>query len=187
VLEDEAHAMLSDLVGGVCGRSGDAVIFSLHKMLPFSEGGILLLNKSFSEVVRTQIAASDLSSDMPPFWEYDLHRIASVRRRNAEQLIGAMAELEGYVKLLFPSLPPGVVPQTLPVITLRKNRDELYFEMNDAGFGVVSLYHTLIAQIDAQEFPESHALASRILNLPVHQDVEPEQLTAMIAKLRELA
>jgi dTDP-4-amino-4,6-dideoxygalactose transaminase len=39
VLEDEAHAMLSDLVGGACGRTGDAVIFSLHKMLPFREGG----------------------------------------------------------------------------------------------------------------------------------------------------
>jgi dTDP-4-amino-4,6-dideoxygalactose transaminase len=59
--------------------------------------------------------------------------------------------------------------------------------MNDAAFGVVSLYHTLIDSIDPEEFPESYALASRIMNLPVHQDAEPEQLTAMIDKLRELA
>jgi len=31
-VEDAAHAMLTDLVGGVCGRSGDACIYSFHKM-----------------------------------------------------------------------------------------------------------------------------------------------------------
>jgi dTDP-4-amino-4,6-dideoxygalactose transaminase len=187
VLEDEAHAMLSDLVGGACGRAGDAVIFSLHKMLPFSEGGVLLLNPSISDTVRMRIAGIESHGDLLSFWEYDLHCIATVRRRNAEQLIAALSPLAGRVNLLFPSLPPGVVPQTLPVIIQRKNRDELYFEMNAAGFGVVSLYHTLIDRVNAQEFPESHALASRIMNLPVHQDAEPEQLTAMIDKLRELA
>jgi dTDP-4-amino-4,6-dideoxygalactose transaminase len=187
VLEDEAHAMLFDVVGGVCGRAGDAVAFSLHKILPFCNGGVLLLNQSICDDVRVQMEASRQLSDLLPFWEYDLHSIASVRRRNAEQLITALAVLADRVKPLFPSLPPGIVPQTLPVIVQRKNRDQLYFEMNAAGFGVVSLYHTLIDRVNAQEFPESHALASRIMNLPVHQDAEPEQLTAMIDKLRELA
>ena len=41
VLEDEAHALLSDLVGGICGRFGDAAVFSLHKMLPFTSGGAI--------------------------------------------------------------------------------------------------------------------------------------------------
>ena len=79
------------------------------------------------------------------------------------------------------------MPQTLPVVIQQKNRNDLYFEMNSAGFGVVSLYHTLINIIGSQEFSESHSLASRIMNLPVHQDAEPEQLTAMVNKLRELA
>ena len=187
VLEDEAHAMLSDLVGGACGRAGDAVIFSLHKMLPFSEGGVLLLNPSISDNVRMRIAGRESHGDLLSFWEYDLHSIATVRRRNAEQLIAALPLLAGRVNLLFPSLPSGVVPQTLPVVIQQKNRNDLYFEMNSAGFGVVSLYHTLISIIGTQEFPESHALASRIMNLPVHQDAEPEQLTAMVNKLRELA
>ena len=186
VLEDEAHAMLSDLVGGACGRTGDAVIFSLHKMLPFREGGVLLLNPSIADGVRMQLAEREPQGELLSFWEYDLHCIATIRRRNAEQLIAALSPLAGRVNLLFPSLPPGVVPQTLPVIIQRKNRDELYFEMNAAGFGVVSLYHTLIDRVNAKEFPESHALASRIMNLPVHQDAKPEQLAAMIDKLREL-
>lgn len=187
VLEDEAHAMLSDVVGGVSGRSGDAVIFSLHKMLPFCEGGVLLLNQSIPQGVRTQIETSTDRSELLPFWEYDVYSIALARRRNAEYLINGLAGLAGRVGLLFPGFPPGVVPQTLPVIIQKKNRDELYFEMNAAGFGVVSLYHTLIDSVNEREFPESHALASRIMNLPVHQDVKPEQLTAMLDKLRELA
>lgn len=187
VVEDEAHAMLSDLVGGACGRAGDAVIFSLHKLLPFSEGGVLLLNPSISDTVRMRIAGRESHCDPLPFWEYDLHCIAAVRRRNAEQLIAALPVLAGRVNLLFPGLPPGVVPQTLPVVIQQKNRNDLYFEMNDAGFGVVSLYHTLINRIGTEEFSESHALASRIMNLPVHQDIEAGQLTAMVDKLRELA
>ena len=187
VLEDEAHAMLSDLVGGVCGRAGDSAIFSLHKVLPFHEGGLLLLNSSASDSVRKKLAEDEHPGELLSFWEYDLHCIAAVRRRNAEQLIAALPALEGRVSLLFPSLPPGVVPQTLPVVIQQKNRDDLYFEMNSAGFGVVSLYHTLIGDIGAQEFPESHLLASHIMNLPVHQDVEPQQLEAMVHKLGDLA
>jgi dTDP-4-amino-4,6-dideoxygalactose transaminase len=186
VLEDEAHAMLSDLVGGVCGRAGDSAIFSLHKMLPFHDGGVLVLNPSTSDSVREKLSEDEHRGELLSFWEYDLHYIAAVRRRNAEQLIAALPALEGRVNLLFPSLPPGVVPQTLPVVIQQKNRDDLYFEMNSAGFGVVSLYHTLIEDIGAQEFPESHVLASRIMNLPVHQDIQPQQLEAMVHKLREL-
>jgi dTDP-4-amino-4,6-dideoxygalactose transaminase len=186
ILEDEAHAMLSDLVGGVCGRAGDSAIFSLHKMFPFHDGGVLLLNPSASDCVRMKLATNEHHGELHSFWEYDLHRIAMVRRRNAEQLIAALRALEGRVNLLFPSLPSGIVPQTLPVVIQQKNRDDLYFEMNSAGFGVVSLYHTLIEDIGAQEFPDSHGLASRIMNLPVHQDVQPQQLEALVHKLREL-
>jgi dTDP-4-amino-4,6-dideoxygalactose transaminase len=186
VVEDEAHAMLSDLVGGICGRAGDAVVFSLHKILPFREGGVLLLNPSIADSVRTRLEKREAPLEPLPFWEYDLHRIADLRRRNATQLMAALPGLANGVQLLFPNLPPGVVPQTLPVVIRSKNRNNLYVELNDAGVGVVSLYHTLIDSISASEFPESHVLASCIMNLPVHQDVEPCQLDAMVGKLQEL-
>lgn len=48
VLEDEAHAMFTDLIGGCSGRLGDACIFSLHKMLPVKDGGMLLWNVGLS-------------------------------------------------------------------------------------------------------------------------------------------
>ena len=52
------------------------------------------------------------------------------------------------------------------MIVREANRDELYERMNAAGFGVVSLYHTLIEQIPRDEFPESFELSRTILNLP---------------------
>ena len=66
------------------------------------------------------------------------------------------------------------------MIIADRSRDALYFKLNEAGYGVVSLYHTLIAPIDAQAYPVSHWLARRVLNLPVHQDIQPHQLEAMI-------
>lgn len=52
--------------------------------------------------------------------------------------------------------------------------------MNDAGFGAVSLYHTLIDQIRENEFPASHQISRRILNLPIHQDAQEEDLHEMV-------
>lgn len=57
--------------------------------------------------------------------------------------------------------------------------------MNRAGFGVVSLYHTLIEPISESVYPESHRLSRKILNLPVHQDILPEDLDALIACLKK--
>jgi len=55
--------------------------------------------------------------------------------------------------------------------------------MNDAGYGVVTLYHTMIAEISRDEFPGSHALSRRILNLPVHQDTDRDALGRMVDTL----
>jgi dTDP-4-amino-4,6-dideoxygalactose transaminase len=55
--------------------------------------------------------------------------------------------------------------------------------MNAAGFGVVSLYHTMIEQIAPERYPHSHAISHCILNLPVHQDASPDDMKAMIRTL----
>ena len=187
ILEDEAHALYSDWIGGVCGRFGDAAILSLHKMLPFESGGLLVLNDSFDANTVERLKNSPLRCDLrqSPL-DYDLLGISTARRRNADTLLALVSPLAGKVDLLYSRIPAGVVPQTLPVIIASKSRDELYFSMNESGFGVVSLYHTLIDQIQQPEFPVSHWLARRILNLPVHQDIQPGQLAAMIACLGRL-
>lgn len=184
VLEDEAHAMLSDWIGGICGRFGDACIFSLHKLLPVSSGGLLIINGS--DISNDALALTSNEVSTVQLLSYDLAAIASVRRRNAVFLADALKPLAGRVDLLFNTLPPGVVPQTLPVLIRSRSRDELYFEMNAAGFGVVSLYHTLVDAVTPDAFPDSHDLAHHIMNLPVHQDVETDQLEMVVAQLDRL-
>lgn len=182
VLEDEAHAMLSDLVGGICGRLGDACIFSLHKLFPFETGGMLMVNQTMSSIPAL-IENSQLESFLP--WEFDLKGISAKRQENARLLSGLLEPLAGRIDPLWGEPSPGEIPQTYPVIVQHASRDQLYFMMNDAGFGVVSLYHTLIKEITPDAFPASHWLSRRILNLPVHQDVQTEYLELMVRKLEQ--
>ena len=73
----------------------------------------------------------------------------------------------------------GEVPQSFPIVLHYGDRDRIYREMNAAGFGVVSLYHTLVPAIDPQLFPASAQLSRRILNLPVHQDATRNSPTTL--------
>jgi dTDP-4-amino-4,6-dideoxygalactose transaminase len=180
VLEDEAHAMFTDLVGGISGRLGDAAIFSLHKMLPLADGGLLLANQARG--FKLDGILSDGKRITLP-WEFDLKEIAAERVAHADQLSSLLEPHADALEPLRKELTPGEVPQTYPVLIHGVSRDILYQRMNDAGYGVVTLYHTMIAQISREEFPGAHALSRRILNLPVHQDTNRAALGQMVETL----
>jgi dTDP-4-amino-4,6-dideoxygalactose transaminase len=183
VLEDSAHAMLTDLVEGSCGRAGDATFYSLHKLLPVSDGGLLVMNPH-SAIRLQDVPVEEHPGDAP--WDFDLREIAAIRVRNARllhELIAADGRLDGAVEPLWQYLPDGVVPQTFPVVINHVSRDELYFRMNEAGFGVVSLYHTMIDSLAPGAHADAHALSRRLMNLPVHQDATVDQLRAMVREL----
>ncbi|MEN6372100.1 MAG: DegT/DnrJ/EryC1/StrS family aminotransferase [Armatimonadota bacterium] len=185
VLEDEAHAMFTDLIGGCSGRLGDACIFSLHKMLPVNDGGMLVVNDDYRGILDSVDHLDSVKFKCKLPWQFDLERIANARVENAHRLQKLLEPLSGEIDLLRNDLPCGNVPQTYPIIIRNVSRDELYFEMNNAGFGVVSLYHTLVDSIHKHEFTESHRLSHVMLNLPVHQDVCPQDLYDMVNKLNE--
>jgi dTDP-4-amino-4,6-dideoxygalactose transaminase len=185
VLEDEAHAMLTDLVGGASGRLGEACVFSLHKLLPVPTGGCLVFN-SFRDPILGNI---ELPAEERELLEFDLAEIARRRRENQETLVRLLDlsdALREKVVPLWGALPYPEVPQTVPVLVPEGLRDRLYHAMNQLGFGVVSLYHTLIEPLATEEFAASRAVSRRILNLPVHQDVEPAELERLVAALGDL-
>lgn len=186
VLEDEAHAMFTDLIGGISGRLGDACIFSLHKMLPMSRGGLLVINPGHEALLET-IEPADIRAlvDVGNPWEYDFAEIAARRRENALELTRLLQPLAGEIDPLWGDPQPGEVPQTYPVIVRNVSRDQLYKTMNEGNFGVVSLYHTLIEQIEQDEFPQSHWLSRCVTNLPVHQDIEPGELELLVGYLKQ--
>ena len=179
IVEDEAHAMFSDLVGGICGRLGDAAIYSFHKLLPVESGGALVLNEAaIAWAARIKAPAGEMAAA-----QFDLHRIAEIRRTNWRLVDGLIRESGAEMEPLFSSLAAGEIPQSYPVLIRHGSRDDLYRRMNAAGFGVVSLYHTLIAAIDPQRFPESARTSRLILNLPVHQDAAEGDLVDLVDEL----
>ena len=76
------------------------------------------------------------------------------------------------------------IPQTFPILLPSKDiRDYSYFHLNECGFGVVSLYHTLIKEIPKNCITELY-ISDHILNLPIHQDVKLEDLKKLVAKIK---
>lgn len=180
VLEDEAHAMLSDVVGGICGRLGDACIYSFHKMLPVESGGAAVINDPESPLLEALTADPGCALTLRDF---DLNRIAGKRRANSVVLDKLVCELAPGIMPLFGAPGCREFPQSYPVLIRNGSRDRIYHEMNAAGFGVVSLYHTLISQISADCFPAAVEISHHILNLPVHQDASDDALEAMVREL----
>lgn len=175
VVEDYAHALYTYLCGGE--RNFDYAFFSLHKMLPYRNGGMLL--SKYPQESET-IESFNL-------YEYDCYQIAQRRRKNYQKLKELIEPLCApfHIHLLRDTI-GDTVPQSFPILLPdTKSRDMLYFGLNEAGYGVVSLYHELIPEIDGY-YSEAHFLSSRILNLPIHQDVSINELELMVRSLKQL-
>lgn len=177
VVEDEAHALFTDVIAGRCGRLGEACLISQHKLLPVGTGGGLIVNPHGAAALAGLVGSDDGAP-----WRFDLAELASRRRSHARLLAELITPLAGRVDPLW-SLPPDVVPQTFPVRIRTVSRDRLYEQLNGEGFGVVSLYHTMVEAITPAAFPHSHQLAREVLNLPVHQEADEPGLRALVDAL----
>ncbi|WP_089155621.1 DegT/DnrJ/EryC1/StrS family aminotransferase [Micromonospora sp. NBS 11-29] len=186
LLEDLAHAWFTHALGGPAGRTGDVSLYSLHKMLPMpgGRGGMV--------TYRNSGWISGQRETEPGFARHVLdHDPVGIARRRQENfrvltgLLRALPELGSGFELMWPELADDDAPQTLPVRILgpgRDNRDHVYAAMNREGFGVVSLYHTLIEDLRAH--PSMARLSRHIINFPVHQDIAPDDYPALVGSFR---
>lgn len=178
VIEDNAHGMYTYLRRG--GIGADASFFSIHKMLPYDKGGSIIIKNE--ELKKLPLCG--ISPEATPYkpWLYDLGEISKVRRDNFNTLLDVIRNKDyaSLFTILYDSLPEDTVPQTLPIILHKGDRFAVYEKMNAAGYGIVSLYHTMIKPINNHEYSKSLELSSRILNLPVHQDVDPSRFPEMV-------
>jgi dTDP-4-amino-4,6-dideoxygalactose transaminase len=178
LVEDLAHGFFSAAGVAAAGRFGHVRMFSLHKLFPFEDGGMVsyadttLVGSQTS--TRPELAARVLS--------YDWRAIAGLRRENFMTLTRLLQTLPGHggsFELIWPVLDEGDVPQTLPVRIIGDVRDAIYTGMSEEGYGMVSLYHTLIQQI-GDEFDTMHGLSKHIINFPVHQDIAAGAIEEMV-------
>ncbi|MBP4141519.1 DegT/DnrJ/EryC1/StrS family aminotransferase [Flavobacterium sp. P4023] len=176
-VEDCAHAWLTDLVGGSCGRKGSFSFYSLHKLLSVATGGVLVSNNPEQDIV----------NESNPFLElnYDLFSIYKIRRFNYNYLVSLLKDVNG-IDVIYKELNEGICPQTLPVIVENFDRTTLYHKMNEKGFGMVSLYHTMITELDNSPYEAANSLAKKIINFPIHQDVTVADIDAMVLELKKI-
>jgi dTDP-4-amino-4,6-dideoxygalactose transaminase len=179
IVEDCAHAWLTDIIGGICGRAGQFSFYSLHKLLPVTSGGILVNNYASNDFTNPVIYQNTTS----PFI-YDLYNIFNIRRNNFRFLLNQLQDKKN-ITIIHPKLFNGIAPQSFAVLV--KNKDRIYHEMNRAGYGVVSLYHTMIVQLnDEEQFPEANFISRHILNFPIHQDIDDNKLLSMVQHFSKL-
>ena len=181
IIEDSAHALFTDFVDHSCGMYGDYILYSIHKMLPYEHGGILkVIDNKNSILDVVQKGATSYS-----VFDYDFMEISRIRKRNAF-LWKELIERDNFSKIhILRKNYESVTPQTFPITVDGYNRDALYFELNQAGFGAVSLYHTMIDPIKTA-YEDSVWISKHVMNLPVHQDIGEKDILRMYKKMAEL-
>ncbi len=182
LVEDLAHGFFTSQSESSAGRFGDVLLFSLHKQFPLAEGGMALYRNA--GLIEKQVGTRpDLAVEV---LSYDWREIANARRRNFSVLTSHLLELPecgNEFTLLWPELSEGDVPQTLPIWVHGEIRDSIYRRMNAEGFGMVSLYHTLIQELGGA-FPRLEKLSRHIINFPVHQDVVTNEIPSLVDSFR---
>jgi dTDP-4-amino-4,6-dideoxygalactose transaminase len=172
IVEDFAHGLFTFFANPVVDF--DYAFFSLHKMLPYPNlTGGLLLSKS-PEPRRKEYCS---------FYRYNLGLIARRRRDNYRALLERLTKsVPSGLMILRPEMGDNV-PESFPI--LLENRDKrnlVHARMNAEGFGLISLYHELIREID-ESFSSEREISDRITNLPIHQDADPGRIHSMADRL----
>jgi dTDP-4-amino-4,6-dideoxygalactose transaminase len=99
--------------------------------------------------------------------------IKRIRRRNYCLLVDILHEQEN-LKILYPELPNGVCPLNFPIIL--ENRDIVRLELYKRGIDADAFgkcYHKYYALHD---YPDSNFLKNHILSLPIHQNLDAENI-----------
>lgn len=171
IIEDFAHGLFTFFNNPVIDF--DYGFFSLHKMFSYQGGGVLISRQ----------AMPGLQEYNFKFFEFNLKAIANRRVENYNFVLNKLKRLGNkHITILRDNVGQSV-PQTFPILlSSNKLKDELYFKLNESGFGVVSLYHQLIGEV-GESYVNERMVSSRILNLPIHQDADFKSLEAMVERM----
>lgn len=186
LIEDCAHTFTSSCFDRRLGEFGDFSFFSIHKIVPTRAGGILQINnEDYCSLFDSTVENID-SSDLSQFVRTDFEAVSSIRRENYNRYIDALSWDSPYFSMLYPQLPSGIVPLNFPIIIKNYSREKLYYELIDRGVITVSLYYQMITELPKEEFSVSYSISNTILNLPVHQDINAEDICFINEQLKAI-
>ena len=104
----------------------------------------------------------------------DADAIRAARRRNYELLL---ADLHDLVPELFRTLPPGIAPLYLPVLS--RDRDAAMARLLERGVRALEIWPVPHPLLDRERFSELEPLRRGLLALPVHQSLQDWHVDAV--------
>lgn len=81
------------------------------------------------------------------------------------------------------NLEDGDVLRDFPILVENGLREKLYFQLLDWEVPTTALYYRLIDPLKGSGFESMQNISADILNLPIHQDIEREDLKIMVDRL----
>lgn len=100
-------------------------------------------------------------------------RIVARRRANYLRMASAWADLPG-CHLLHPELPPGVVPQVVPLYVDEAER--IFDRLASRGVPMIRFGRELAPEMDGSEFPVTLDLSGHVLQFVCHQDLTDREV-----------
>lgn len=174
LIEDCAHAFYLESDPMLLGGYGDFAFYSLHKYLPLATGGLLATVSERFVVHDVPDACKATPDVIEQYALSEFEEIKRVRRKNYEAYFSRLAG-NSNLNVMY-ELGEGEIPQSFAIRVKNGRREKLYFYLMDKGFPTTALYYRMIDALDAQSFPISFQISSEILNLPVHQDTEYDEI-----------
>ncbi len=182
LIEDCAHTFIQNNLQ--VGDYGDFAIFSIHKCCPTQYGGILKINNIQSLNINNFKSVIDNSS-LLTYSELDFKLIKQKRRTNFQHYLNNIKENE-YLKLFYTDLNKNANPLNFPILIEKLDRFEIYKKLVNYNIPVVSLWYKLIDEINIELYKNTHDISSKILNLPVHQDIDFDDINYILEKLNKV-
>jgi len=112
----------------------------------------------------------------------DYQQIVEARRRNWFLLFARLRDVAPPVQL---ELPPGACPLFYPLLVDDKGRAAE--RLAARGIETIEFWNEGHPACDLEQFPEVAALRRRVLELPLHQDLTPEDMAYLASAVEELS
>lgn len=183
VVEDCAHTLNGSYQGKALGSFGAYAFHSIHKVLPTTDGGILVDNTGGRMFSVSPLEEGVKVETLAQYANSDLEAIAEKRIANFNKWASVLADCH---ELQFMHTEPlnGSVPLNFPVIVSNDQREALYFYLMEQEAPTCALYYKMIPQIVEESYPLSYQISRSILNLPTHQDTTFEDIERMAAAIK---
>jgi dTDP-4-amino-4,6-dideoxygalactose transaminase len=186
LIEDCAHSLYSLNHRMKPGSYGDFSFYSIHKLLPTTDGGFLHAKNNSVEISEIDIRKKISLETLESYCTISLEKTSEIRIKNYNYYLELLPEVSGKMSIMFPKLPKGIVPLNFPILIHSNKREKVYFKLIDAGIITCALYYRLIPEINKKIFPLSYEISEKILNLPVHQDTKKSDVLFIARNLNEI-